>query len=108
MRATLAAAVSASLLAMSTAAPAARPTPDEVRSDMGIRSTADVRGQRDAVGSATSPDAMAKVWAEAARGPEPEDFGAPLPAPGVAAVIGPHDDYVYAARVYRRLYPLVT
>ena len=96
------------LLAMTPAALAARPTPDEVRRDMGIPSTPDVRGQRDAVGYATTREAMAKVWDAAAQGPAPDDFGAALPAPGVAAVIGPHDDYVYAARVYRRLYPLVT
>ncbi|MGZ3405557.1 MAG: AmmeMemoRadiSam system protein B, partial [Polyangia bacterium] len=32
----------------------------------------------------------------------------PLPPPGVAALVGPHDDYVYAARVDRQIYPLVT
>ena len=99
------------VLGMPTAMPnaplAARPTPDEIRKDMGIPSTTDVRGQRDAVGYATTREAMAKVWDAAAQGPEPEDFGVALPPPGVAAVIGPHDDYVYAARVYRRLYPLV-
>jgi len=109
MRDTLAAlATLALLLALSMTATAARPTADEIRNDMGIASTAEVRGQRDAVGYAATREAMAKVWSAAAEGPEPEGFGAPLPAPGVAAVIGPHDDYVYAARVYRRLYPLVT
>jgi AmmeMemoRadiSam system protein B len=89
-------------------ADAARPTPEEIRADMGISSTAEVRGQRDAVGYASTPEAMARVWQLAAQGPMPESFGEPLPAPGVAGVIGPHDDYVYAARVYRQLYPLVT
>src|SRR5207248_10221462 len=41
---------------------AARPTLEEVRNDMGIRSSSEVRGQRDAVGYATKADAMAKVW----------------------------------------------
>ena len=104
----LAAPVLGLLIAMSTNASAARPDPEEVRKDMGIPSTAEVRGQRDAIGYATTPEAMARVWDAAAQGPEPESFGAPLPQPGVVAVIGPHDDYVYAARVYRRLYPLVT
>jgi AmmeMemoRadiSam system protein B len=97
-------------LLMSTsmnAAPAA-PTADQVRREMGIPSTDDVRGQRDAVGYATTPEAMAKVWRLAEEGPTPESFGFPAPPPGVAAVIGPHDDYVYAGRVYRRAYPLVT
>ena len=99
----------AMIAAMSPTAPqAARPTPEEIRADMGIPSTADVRGQRDAVGYAATAEAMARVWDLSALGPMPEGFGEPLPAPGVAGVIGPHDDYVYAARVYRRLYPLVT
>src|SRR5262249_54861773 len=34
-------------------------------------------------------------------------FG-PIPGPGVAAVICPHDDYLYAGRVYRRVLPLIT
>ena len=96
------------LMAASLAAQAARPTLDEVRKDMGIPSTGEVRGQRDAVGYATTPEAMARVWALSAEGPMPEGFGEALPAAGVAAVIGPHDDYVYAARVYRKVYPLVT
>ena len=93
---------------MSTNALAARPTADDVRKQMGIPSTQDVRGQRDAVGYAATREAMERVWSASAEGPAAEGFGAPLPAPGVAAVIGPHDDYVYAARVYRQLYPLVT
>jgi len=86
---------------------AARPTLDEVRNDMGIRSGKDVRGQRDAVGYATKPDAMAKVWELSAQGPMPEGFGTKV-QPGVIGVIGPHDDYVYAARTYRQIFPLVT
>src|SRR3954467_987050 len=102
------AALFAAALLMSPLATAARPSNDEVRKDMGIASTADVRGQRDAVGYASTAEAMARVWELSAQGPMPEGFGRPLPAPGVAGVIGPHDDYVYAGRVYRQLYPLVT
>jgi len=94
------------LLAMALPANA-RPTLEEVRNDMGIRSSDQVRGQRDAVGYATKPDAMAKVWELSAQGPMPESFGAKV-EPGVIGVIGPHDDYVYAARTYRHLFPLVT
>ena len=85
----------------------ARPTLEEVRNDMGIRSSDEVRGQRDAIGYAAKADAMAKVWELSAQGPMPESLGAEL-QPGVLGVIGPHDDYVYAARTYRRIFPLVT
>ncbi|WP_306589415.1 AmmeMemoRadiSam system protein B [Geothrix sp. 21YS21S-4] len=74
---------------------------------MGIPSRGDVRGQRDAVGFASRAETMAKVWDLSALPPEPEVFGPP-PSPGVAGVICPHDDYVYAGRVYRRILPLVT
>jgi MEMO1 family protein len=84
-----------------------RPTLDEVRHEMGIASAGDVRGQRDAVGYATTPEAMAKVWELSAQGPMPESFGEDVAA-GVLGVIGPHDDYIYTARVYRKIFPLVT
>ena len=85
----------------------ARPTLEEVRKDMGIRSGDEVRGQRDAIGYATKAEAMAKVWELSAQGPMPESFGAKV-EPGVIGVIGPHDDYIYAARTYRQIFPLVT
>jgi AmmeMemoRadiSam system protein B len=50
---------------------------------------------------------MAKVWELAAQPPAPLSLG-PLPPPGVIGLIGPHDDYAYAARVDREIYPLVT
>ena len=75
---------------------------------MGIPSTDEVRGQLDTVGYASKPEAMAKVWALAAEPPAPLSLTS-VPAPrGVLGLIGPHDDYVYAARVDRRIYPLVT
>lgn len=83
------------------------PTLDEVRAEMGIASTGDVRGQRDAVGYATTAEGMRQVWELSAQGPEPEGFGESV-QPGVLGVIGPHDDYIYTARVYRRVFPLVT
>ena len=85
----------------------APPTRDEVRAAMAIPSTDTVRGQLDGVGYPRTAEAMAKAWAAAAEGPEPEGFGEKV-APGVAGLIGPHDDYVYAGRVYRRAFPLVT
>jgi len=85
----------------------ARPSLEEVRKDMGIPSSGELRGQRDAVGYATKREAMEKVWELSAQGPMPEAFSGRV-EPGVLGVIGPHDDYVYAARTYRRIFPLVT
>jgi AmmeMemoRadiSam system protein B len=50
---------------------------------------------------------MAKVWDLSAQPPAPPSFGNRA-APGVLGVIGPHDDYIYTARVYREIFPLVT
>jgi AmmeMemoRadiSam system protein B len=95
------------LLLFASMAATARPTLEEARKDMGAPSTPEVRGQRDTVGYATTPEAMARVWDLSAQGPAPESFGARV-APGVIGVIGPHDDYIYSARVYRQVFPLVT
>jgi len=97
----------AALLLLASMSATARPSPDDVRKEMGIASTDQVRGQRDTVGYAMEREAMAKVWELAAQGPAPESFGAKV-APGVLGVIGPHDDYIYAARVYHEVFPLVT
>jgi hypothetical protein len=67
----------------------------------------DLRGQQDALGFASRPEQMAKTWELSAFPPPPEGFG-PVPRPGVAGVICPHDDYLYAGRVYRATLPLVT
>ncbi|HKB93980.1 MAG TPA: hypothetical protein VKC62_07090, partial [Gaiellaceae bacterium] len=64
---------------------------------MGIASTHHVRGQLDTVGYASTAEQMARVWELAAAPPAPERLG-PKPAPGVLAVVSPHDDYVYAGR----------
>ncbi len=83
------------------------PTLAEVRATMGIASSGDVRGQQDAIGFASRPDQMAKVWELSATPPFPERLGE-IPSPGVAGVICPHDDYLYAGRVDRQTLPLVT
>ena len=83
------------------------PTIEEVRKGMGIASQGDVRGQQDAVGFASRSDQMARVWELAAAPPAPESLGEP-PSPGVAGVICPHDDYLFAGRVDRKVLPLVT
>ncbi len=83
------------------------PTIDEVRKAMGIASHGDLRGQQDAVGFASTAAQMARSWEESATPPAPEKLGE-APPPGVAGVICPHDDYLYAGRVYRQVLPLVT
>ena len=87
--------------------PAPRPSLEEVRRGMGIPSTDEVRGQQDAIGFASRADQMARVWEWSARPPLPEALG-PRPVPGVLGAICPHDDYLYAGRVYRQVLPLVT
>lgn len=84
------------------------PTLEEVRRQMGIPSLGHtMRGQRDTVGFAFASKQMEAVWELSATPPAPEHLGDP-PAPGVAGVICPHDDYMYAGRVYRQVLPLVT
>jgi AmmeMemoRadiSam system protein B len=84
------------------------PTLEETRKGMGIPSQSlALRGQRDSIGFAWNAEQMAKVWELSASPPAPESFGT-RPAPGVAAVICPHDDYLYAGRVYRQVLPLIT
>jgi AmmeMemoRadiSam system protein B len=84
-----------------------RPTLAQVRHDMALPSHDDVRGRLDSTGYAFRPAQMAKVWELSANPPAPDSFG-PAPAPGVAAVICPHDDFAFAGRVYRRVLPLVS
>jgi AmmeMemoRadiSam system protein B len=97
------------LLAQAMAYPAGEraPTLEETRSTMGIASTDALRGQRDAVGFASKPEQMAKTWELSAEGPAPDRLG-PAPPPGVIGALSPHDDYLYAGRVYRAVLPLVT
>ena len=83
------------------------PTLVETRAKMGIASTDSVRGQVDAVGFASTAEQMQKTWELSAEGPTPDRLG-PSPAPGVIGALSPHDDYLYAGRVYRDVLPLVT
>jgi len=66
-----------------------------------------VRGRIDSTGYALRAAQMARVW-DLANAPPPPDSFAPPPAPGVGAIICPHDDFSFAGRVYRRVIPLVT
>jgi len=90
--------------------PGAAPPPglEEVRREMGIPSQdRALRGQRDTVGYASRAAQMDSVWRLSALPPAPESLGA-APRAGVVAVMAPHDDYLYAGRVYRRVLPLIT
>src|SRR5580765_5041827 len=83
------------------------PTLEETRSGMGIPSTERLLGQRDIVGYASPAAQMQRTWDLSAESPAPERLG-PSPAPGVIGALSPHDDYLYAGRVYRDVLPLVT
>jgi AmmeMemoRadiSam system protein B len=83
------------------------PTLEETRAGMGITSQDTLRGQLDAVGFASNAEQMKRTWDLSGQGPEPETLG-PVPPPGVLGAVSPHDDYLYAGRVYRRVLPLVT
>ena len=83
------------------------PSPEAILADMAIPSTSALRGQKDGVGFALDARGMAEAWRLATSAPLPEPLGPP-PPPGVAGVIAPHDDYVYAGRVYRAILLLVT
>ncbi|MCG3192722.1 MAG: hypothetical protein DIJKHBIC_01969 [Thermoanaerobaculia bacterium] len=95
------------LLVTIAGAEAKPPSLEEVRKGMSIPSAGDERGQKDGVGFATTPLQMARSWDLSAAPPSPESLG-PLPPAGVLGAICPHDDYLFAARVYRRILPLVT
>jgi hypothetical protein len=84
-----------------------RPTSDAVRAAMAVPSSAGRRGQRDAVGFASTAAQMALVCELAAGPPPPEALGPPPAAPCIGA-IAPHDDYLYSARVLHRVLQLVT
>ncbi len=89
------------------AAVAAPPTLDEVRKEMAVPSAGDVRGQLDGVGFARTAEQMRKVFELSGAPPLPERLGE-APPPGVVGAVCPHDDHLYAGRVYRATLPLVT
>ena len=84
-----------------------RPSADSIRHEMVLPSHGTVRGRIDSTGYAFHAAQMAKTWELSALGPAPDSLG-PAPAPGVAGVLCPHDDFNFAGRVYRRVLPLVT
>jgi AmmeMemoRadiSam system protein B len=100
-------AVSVLLALFPGAAVAVPPTLEEVRKEMAIPSSGDLRGQLDGVGFARTAEQMKKVFELSGAPPSPDRLGT-APAPGVAGAVCPHDDYLYAGRVYREVLPLVT
>jgi AmmeMemoRadiSam system protein B len=89
--------------------PGAPPTVEEIRKKMAIASTDALRGQQDGVGFAQTAEQMKRVWEASEALPAPESLGeGPPPEAPVVAILAPHDDYAYAARVYRKVAPLVT
>lgn len=82
------------------------PTAAQVRAAMGIPSTETVRGQQDTVGFASTAEQMAGVWELSAAPPPPTALGS-ADAARTLGVVCPHDDYLYAGRVYRAVLPLV-
>ena len=84
------------------------PTLEEIRKTMGIPSEGmELRGQQDKVGFASTSEQMAKVWELSAAPPAPERLG-DTPKGSIIGVICPHDDYIYAGRIYRQVLPLIT
>jgi MEMO1 family protein len=100
-------AVTALLALLGGSATAAPPTLEEVRKEMAIPSAGDLRGQLDGVGFARTAEQMKKVFELSGAPPAPDRLGT-APPPGVAGAVCPHDDYLYAGRVYREVLPLVT
>jgi AmmeMemoRadiSam system protein B len=95
------------VLAYSRGTAAAPPPLEEVRKEMAIPSSDEVRGQLDGIGFPRTAEQMAKVFDLSANPPAPERLGE-APATGVAGAVCPHDDVLYAGRVYRSVLPLVT
>jgi hypothetical protein len=83
------------------------PTLEQGRKEMGIPSVGEVRGQKDAVGFASTAAQMAKVFELSSLPPVPEKPGEPPPGP-IIGVLCPHDDYLYAGRAYRQVMPLLS
>ncbi|PKL25132.1 MAG: AmmeMemoRadiSam system protein B [Spirochaetae bacterium HGW-Spirochaetae-3] len=73
---------------------------------MAIPSSGDIRGQRDATGFASTAEQMEAVWIASRSAPSPRSLGESPPGPAIGALC-PHDDYLLAARIYRRIMPLV-
>jgi MEMO1 family protein len=82
------------------------PAKDDVLREMAIPSTETVRGQKDGVGYAKNAEQMNVIWDLSETGPSPLCFGEET-MKGALTVIAPHDDYVYAGRLYKSIIPSI-
>jgi AmmeMemoRadiSam system protein B len=85
-------------------------TSEAIRSGMAIPSEDGLRGQKDGIGFARDAATMAAVYEAAALPPVLAALG-PEPGPDDGPILGaicPHDDYLYAGRVYRRALERIT
>lgn len=87
-----------------TALYAAAPDRNAVLKEMAIPSAGTSRGQKDGVGYARTDEQMTEAWNLSESGPSPLCFNEEVTG-GALAVIAPHDDYIYAGRVYRAIVP---
>lgn len=83
---------------------AAPPDRDTVLKEMAIPSSDTVRGQKDGVGYARTAEQMTEAWELSATAPSPLCFDKEILGEAIAVIV-PHDDYVYAGRIYRALVP---
>lgn len=82
------------------------PKRDTVLKEMAIPSTDKVRGQKDGIGYAKTKEQMDEIYQLSDLEPSPLIFGNDLPSKAITVIV-PHDDYVYAGRVYKKLIPLI-
>lgn len=82
------------------------PTREEILKEMAIQSTDTVRGQKDGIGYAKTKEQMEEIYNLSLEPPSPNVFGEE-PSSSAFCVIVPHDDYLYAGRVYRQLLPMI-
>ncbi|MCX7830186.1 MAG: AmmeMemoRadiSam system protein B [Acidobacteria bacterium] len=85
---------------------AAAPTREEILKQMAVPSTDSVRGQKDGIGYAKTKEQMEEIYNLSLEPPSPNIFGEE-PSSSAFCVIVPHDDYLYAGRVYRQLIPMI-
>lgn len=82
------------------------PSREEILKEMAIPSTDTVRGQKDGTGYATTKEQMDEIFKLSSEPPSPNIFGEEVVSRAFCVIV-PHDDYLYAGRVYRELIPLI-
>lgn len=82
------------------------PTREEILKQMAIPSTDTIRGQKDGIGYAKTKEQMDEIFTISLQPPSFNVFGEEPPSSALCVIV-PHDDYLYAGRVYRELIPLI-